>query len=494
MSDQQELRLLLAARLSKKAGKADKYQQGIGIETQDKLGREWAERQRNFTTVHGTYSTVKVIDTAADYKTGRVAPWKRKNLRPWVTRPEMMARYDGILAYKNDRLSRGAWDDETEIRQWASKHGKVLVIVDGPQWPPRHDGDFWQWTAQAQQAAKEWEEIRERNMRSQKELREKGKLVGRCPWGYEPFGELYNKTIMPTGQCREFAPQVFQRKVDGDSLMDIARWLDTTDAEPKYGGSWSPKSVANMIRNRTYMGQHQDENGRLLIAVEAVVDAKLWQQANDALTNSPVGRRGPTSGKTALLTGCLFCPVCPKDGKHAPMYRVNSRGRGFYYRCAGHLPQRRGCGSMIKLDTLDQAVIDRLSRAPDKWTVMQLIPGENYDIEIAEVRLALDDLGKLHLSDDEEDAERKRLRKERDRLEEANKHKRPDEWKPIDTDRTVGQEFARRDFDGRREMLLENVKVFAAYADIAAVGIEDVLAIRIVSRLFKVPLTWNAAA
>src|SRR5690348_7350986 len=130
-----QLRLVLAARLSRKGGNGE---DGLGIETQDKRGREWAERQGYV-----------VVAVAADTKSGTVAPWDRKNLRPWVIDPALMATYDGILAYKNDRLSRGCWSDEARIRQWAEEHGKVLVIVDGPQWPPRHDGDEWAWEAMA---------------------------------------------------------------------------------------------------------------------------------------------------------------------------------------------------------------------------------------------------------------------------------------------------------------------------------------------------------
>src|SRR6266566_8798550 len=214
--DRQHMKLLLAARLSTKT-----TTEGLGIETQDQRGREWAEREGH-----------EIVATAADYKSGRVAPWDRPNLKPWVTRPDKMQDYDGILAYKNDRLSRGSWDDETRIRQWASEKGKVLVIVDGPQWPPRHDGDFWAWTAQAKQAQAEWEEIRERSMRAQHELRERGKLVGRPPFGYKSVGTKYNRRMVPTDIGRKYVPQIFQRIADGQSLAQVAAWLDSEGVKP----------------------------------------------------------------------------------------------------------------------------------------------------------------------------------------------------------------------------------------------------------------------
>lgn len=498
-TEQETLRLLLAARLSQKPRKgngADRFQEGMGIETQDEYGRKWAERQHDFATVHGTYQSVQVIATVADTKTGRVAPWKRKNLKPWVTRPELMAKYDGVLAFKNNRLSRGAPEDEWEIRQWASKNGKVLIIVDGPQWPPRNDGDFWQWTALAKAAEDEWNEIQERNTRNQKALRARGKLVGRMPWGYEVVGTLYDKTGAPTKECRIYAPQIFQHIADGNSLMAVAKWLDSQGVKPKYGGSWSPKSVANIIHNRTYMGTHLDLNGQKLLTVEAVVDAKLWKAANDRLDNAPRGRRGPTSGQTAFLTGCLFCPRCRaysiatrKPNPPAPMYRANSRNRSPRYRCAGYLPQRKGCGNNVEIESTDVAVIHLLSMAQEPWTEMRLVPGENHDIELTEIKLALDDLPKRNLTDAEEDAERAKLRAERDRLESLPNI--PDHWEEVETGKTVGEHFVSLTREGRRAMLLDDVTIYAeSVTDPELRKVTPGPLLRIESRLFTLPVTW----
>ena len=94
----EHMRLVLAARRkSTKTRDANGREiDAIGIETQDKRGREWAERQGHV-----------VVAVAADTKRGTVAPWDRPRLKPWVTDPAMMAQIDGILAYRNDRLSRG---------------------------------------------------------------------------------------------------------------------------------------------------------------------------------------------------------------------------------------------------------------------------------------------------------------------------------------------------------------------------------------------------
>ena len=493
-TDRDNMRLLLAARLSRKAGKY----QGIGIETQDEYGRRWAESQGH-----------TIVGVAADVKSGRVQPWDRPNLRPWVTDPAKMAQYDGILAYKNDRLSRGKWDDEVRIRQWASDNGKVLVIVDGPQWPPRNDGDFWSWTAQAKQAEKEWLEIQERNLRFQGKLRQDGKLVGAPCFGYDIAGEMYDKTLVPNAIGRRYVPQMFQRIADGQPLSQVAKWVNEEGITDK---PWPAKRVSQLIHNRTYMGQRMDREGRrVVLTVEPLVDAKLWKRANDRLANSPVGRRGPVTGKPALLSGVLFCNRCL-----APMYRsINtpskSNGKRYvfvYYRCVGHYPERKGCGNMIHLDAADIAVTRLLSLSDDPWKEPRLVEGENHDIELTAIKLELDDLSKRNLPDIEEDAERSRLRAERDRLESLPRVS--DRWDQVEIcdtcggseykntceaaehhKVTVGEHWASLDHAGRRAMLLGDVKVSAE--ELQEPELRKASAgplLRIESRLFKIPVTW----
>lgn len=453
------MRLLLAARLSSKTG--------IGIETQDEYGRRWAEREGH-----------TVIEVVADVKSGTVAPWDRPNLRPWVTRPELMQRYDGILAYKNDRLSRGEWDDETRIRQWASDNGKVLVIVDGPQWPPRDDGDFWSWTAQAKQANAEWLEIQERNRRARRKLIEGGKLVGQVPtWAYTITGEMYDKQASPTKAGRDYIPQIFERIADGDSLATVAAW---TRSEGVGSGKISASTIKKIINNRIYMGDRRFtfQGSKVTLKVEPLVNAALWERANKRLANAPVGRRTPTAGQSALLTGSLFCPQCRtyniathEPNPRAPMYRI-SAGRKphqhFYYRCAGHYPERKGCGNMVDLAQADAAAIGVLSMSRAPWKELRLVPGENHDVELAEIRMAIRDLGAQDLPDNEYDAELAKLRAERDRL--STLPNVPDRWEDVKTDETVGQHFASLNREGQRAMLLERVKLTAEPSGIAGAG------------------------
>lgn len=426
------MKLLLAARLSRLGTKG---QDGLGIETQDKRSREWAIREGH-----------EVIDIAADHKSGTVAPWDRPHLKPWVTDPAKMAMYDGVLAYKNDRLSRGAWDDETRIRQWAQEHGKRLVIADGPQWPPRDDGDFWSWTAQAKLARQEWEAIRERSMRAQKELLERGKLVGRPPFGYVSVGVKYDHTMVPTDEGRRVIPVVFAMCIAGDSQETIAKWL-----KQETGRDWWSKSVGGIIRNHTYAGHRQDAQGRTILHVEALVDAVTFRRANKALTTRL--KRGPANNANkALLTTALFCGKCD----NSPMYRINSGvGQSGYlaYRCTGRGAHRKGCGTMVKLDLVD-SIVDEAMTADDRPIMeRRVIPGTNSEAELEDLKLQIRDLAARidDMDDDAYDAEFTRLRGLRDALRALPAT--PDTVVEAETGETYAGKWTAADREGRRAML-----------------------------------------
>ena len=248
-----------------------------------------------------------------------------------------MARYDAIVAFKTDRISRGTDEDFSTIEAWAALHGKRIIIVGadgGIQYPSRNDSDYWQWTATKRQARKEWEDIRGRIMARTADLRARGKLVGRPAFGFAVAGTKYDKRLEPTDIGIKYVPEIFRRIAKGDSLVTVARWLDSEGVHPnsRDATNWSPTSISQMIRNRVYVGQRKRTEikkgkgkrgtGATLLTVTPLVDAKLWSDANARLDNSPRGRRGPATGEKTLLSGTLKCGNCG-----APMYPIMPRDK-----------------------------------------------------------------------------------------------------------------------------------------------------------------------
>lgn len=461
------MRVIVAARLSQlqKDGRKGQLQSdgrdGIGLDTQDARSRGWAEREGH-----------EVLAVVKDTKSGVVAPWDRKNLKPWVTDPVRMAQYDGIIAFKNDRLSRGVWADEARIRLWAEKHGKTLMIVDGPQWPPRHDGDKWSWEAQASQARKEWEAGRERSMRSQAELRDRGKLVGRYPWGYASAGDKYDRRMVTTAEGEQYVEEVFTRIADGHKLPAVAAWLSEAT-----GRTWHPRVVAAMIRNRAYMGQHTDAKGKVIHKCPALVTGDLWRRANANLDGRPSSRRGQRNDLTtgaALLSGIVYCanPECTA-GPDSPMYKIAPPGREPVYRCSGRGAQRKGCGCTVSLagaDALMNEIMSGLGR-PVLRPIFHAATG--HQVEIDDITQALRDLPAQYPDDeDAEDAERARLRAERRRLTELPASPAWTEW--VETGETYGAKWERSDQAERRAWLRDaGFSVYLGKPDMVTDAAED---------------------
>lgn len=460
------LRLLLAARLSQKQRASRDgtkiARDGMGIETQDERSREWAQREGH-----------TVIDTAADIKSGKVPPWRRKYLKPWVTKPELMVQYDGILAYKNDRLSRGAWEDESEIRRWAMQNGKWLIIAEGgPWWPPRHDGDKWGWEAAADAAFKEWQAMQERSIRERTKLAEMGMLVDKLPWGLESVGPKYAKRPEKTQEGSQYAPLIWQKIADGVSLSDICLWMDAQGVMTNtiMPGQWSPRTLLRMVRNPIYYGSKQDANGVEVMKVPALVDASLWEQANLALDSRSRGRRGPAKGLPALLTSALFCDPCHLvRSVESPMRRIlpknrNGTFRPYQYRCWGTGPNPKGCGLCLDLDATDILAINMLSNATEPWFEIRKVEGTSYEIARAALRLKLRELPNRHLSREEYETESSRLWDEIDAIPEDT----DGSIDLVDTGDTIGQHWMKLDRKGRREMLIEHVRFYADRTEIPA--------------------------
>ena len=140
-------------------------------------------------------------------------PWERPELGPWLTEPDKLVQYDGIVAYAVDRLSR-EYFDVGWLRKWAENHGKKLyVIKDRLRWPDQRDGILW--GVAAERAYQERQEIRERVMRELDALTAAGKLVGRPPFGYTSEGEKYDRRLVPTEEGRKYVPLIYQKMIDG---------------------------------------------------------------------------------------------------------------------------------------------------------------------------------------------------------------------------------------------------------------------------------------
>jgi hypothetical protein len=130
--------------------------------------------------------------------------------------------------------------------------------------------------------------------------------------------------------------EVFRRRSDGVSFSELANFLEEKEAITAYGNrGWTPQRIAQMLANRTYLGELRSGDFLKTGAHQPLVDAATW-----AAAQSPrrVGPRFP--GRPTLLGGLVRCAGCrmvlrsggttSPDGKRRAGYvcgRRSSAGR-----------------------------------------------------------------------------------------------------------------------------------------------------------------------
>jgi site-specific DNA recombinase len=395
------VRLLLAARLSQN------HDGQTGIETQDQDARAWAERNGH-----------TIVAVAADKKSGKYAMHERPNLRPWVTEPGKMALYDGIVAARQDRLSRARWRDESDIRRWAEDHGKQLFIVTPElHWPPANMAEQITWDVLAAQAHQEWVNTSMRYRRMHQYLRENDALVGRPPFGYRIVGQAKSKTLeLDLVEAEALREAVRMYMEDGVSMRGLARHLNEAGFVTRNGGAWQVKTVSHLFRNPTLMGRRVDASGRTILRVPPVLDRATWDRLQAALDSRAY--RKPATDSTALLTGVAVCAKCG-----GPMYRLNggnTRKDGtrvpiWYYRCSGTTKVPSRCRNMFPLEELEARLDRFMTVAMARWPRFEIVvtPGHGHEDDIRAIE---DDIRDLDLDDPEYAAKHQALVDERKRL------------------------------------------------------------------------------
>jgi site-specific DNA recombinase len=393
------MRVIIVARLSKQ-GRGDMQ---TGIETQDEYTRKWAESKG-----------YKVIALIADKRSGTVQPWDRPNLKPWVTDPTLLAKYDSVVAYRLDRLSRGDNKSTNEIEAWAYKYGKQLRTEDGLVFPCEGATGI-RWDVTKRIAHEEWLEISERYTRMQAYLRQEGFQVGKAPTGYRIVKATgsEHKTIEPDPKVAPYVRLAVEHYVkDGWSAHRICAWLESEDIKPagykNINGHWWPKTLTRLFRNPALYGRIISK-GRTIYRTEGIVTRAEWDELQ-ALLDAKGSHRGIARASTAMLTSIAKCGLCK-----GPMYRIKAWG-GEFYRCHGTSREPSRCAHMVPLDELDIWVNLWLVNDYGDTGIVEVIfvPGHGYDDELADSR---QEIAALDPDDPDYDSKHGALMAERRRLQ-----------------------------------------------------------------------------
>lgn len=193
--------------------------------------------------------------------------------------------------------------------------------------------------------------------------------------------QVFGYEKLPDGNVRvieaeaEVIRRIFQYCAAGYGSRTIANILKNDGVRSKGGKDMTPATIRRMIRNPMYEGvfvmnrQHFDFETKRTVKnpedqwiykegiVPAIVDADLWQRANQAMSsraeqNHRQGNypKGSNKGKY-ILSGKLVCGICGR-----PYYRTWRRGYSdpekviVEWKCSGYVSQgRKGKGSRSQL-------------------------------------------------------------------------------------------------------------------------------------------------
>ena len=438
--------VIIAARLSQVAPGQ------TGIETQDEDSKSWAE-------VNG-HAVVAVVP---DQISGLVSPFKRRNLGPWMSDPDKLRQYRGIVAAKQDRLSRAKWRDEVDIRRWAQDNGKELFIVDtGLHWPPSDDVELLRWEFGAIKARQEWEETSKRYRRMQKHLRDNDYLVGRPPFGYRVVEhdngktKKPHKTLEPDPATAPYLLGMVDRYLAGATRVAIADWLNTEGITTTSGRTWQIKVITDVLRNPAMIGRRKDGNGKTILRFTPVLtDLGKWRELQHKLDETP--RRGPASPDGAMLAGVLFCGKCGGIMHRRRVYNVRKDGSkqyNLYYRCDGTVRRRSTCHNMMPLADMDARVHEMVMTYGDlPHFAIEFTPEqESYQDEIDEIEA---ELRELYFDAPDFHERQGTLLAERKQYRDMEDERKPDRYGEKATGVTTGEHWQSLDVQGKRAYLVD---------------------------------------
>ena len=236
-------------------------------------------------------------------------------------------------------------------------------------------------------------------------------------FGYRVVGEAKAKTLVLHPAEADAIRTVVAMYLGGKSLRYLCAYLDGAGLPPQDSKRWTPKSLAQLLRNPTLAGRRVDATGRTVLKVPAILDQETWRKLQAELDRK-AHRKGVFPGDTAMLTGVVVCHKCG-----GLMFRINCGRRRvdgtkltyWYYRCMGSATAPSTCKNMYPLEELEERTERYMTVTLARWPRYETLvtPGHGYEEEIYEVER---DVRELDFDDPEYATKHASLLAERARL------------------------------------------------------------------------------
>lgn len=405
-----------------------------------------------------------------------VSPFKRPQLGPWLTDPELLAQWDILAVWKVDRVVRSLAHFYGELVPELERLGKkVVAVTEGIDTSSSSTIEVAMRVSFAQDELKK---LKDRSQSSRARLRENARWHGGIPY----FGYVAVKT--PLGvklAIDEEAQDVIHTVLDllrrGYNLNYICGYLNQEGVltawdrhavnmgrAPK-GRPWRRATLEQMLERRTLMGQmaHEkelirDDLGNPVQFGEPILTPVEWHEIQELIKQPAKSYRQKSS---APLLRIAYCNACGKPMYQHPPGPKDPIRR--YYCSSMSVKPRVGCeASSFPAEELEAMVEEMYldEFGDDEIVTVSAVARVDYDskIRVLDEKIANLAAGLGALSQgagfDAVTTELNRVQAERAELVEAARQRQGVEY--TRTGRTYRQEWESSSAERRLELLREH--------------------------------------
>ena len=375
---------------------------------------------------------------------GSVSPFERDDLGQWLTDPDKISQWDGLIVAKLDRLTRSLSHFDA-IVDWCDRNGKTLISVSESLDLSTSTGRMFA-NLLAMFAQFERERMAERRKEAAAKMKENGWFAGgMVPYGFRVVKVGDHREIEVDPDKAKIVERIAAAIIAGKTCHAIALEL-SADGIPTAQGA--PAWTRTVVR-------------QLFTHDKSVLDAETLEKVRRELWGS--ARTFTRRGDAAMLLNVAYC-VCgqPLYARRYVSPRKKTAGKLYeYYDCADRAQNshRRCEHKSIPMKELEQAVENSILEAYSWVPIVAktVKPGKSHKTEITVIER---EYRNLDLDDPDHAAKSAALLAERARLKSLTSE--PDEVDMMPTGQTTAEYWPTLDSQGKRAFLIKNgVKVHA---------------------------------
>lgn len=163
-------------------------------------------------------------------------------------------RFDALVVFDQDRLSRGGSTDQQQIMYILKKSNTKLVICNPYQLlDPNNESHEELMSIRSFTAQFELRNTKKRFSAGKKI----GASMGNWVYGVAPYGYKYNKKtkrLVLHEEESKILLRIKQEYLEGKSISDITWGLNSEGVRSRSGGMWNKNVIRSMLKNEVYTG------------------------------------------------------------------------------------------------------------------------------------------------------------------------------------------------------------------------------------------------